>query len=137
MSNIKLCDVLEAYISAYFFNLHYSLFILMICTQTSTQKFARMVDLLYNCIRNVNGTNMQIVTSREFRANQKKYFDLAESETVLIARRNARPILISVVNNDESLTVKELQSISKGIDDIRNGNTVEIADINNIWASIL
>lgn len=96
-----------------------------------------MVDLLYNCIRNVNGTNMQIVTSREFRANQKKYFDLAESETVLIARRNARPILISVVNNDESLTVKELQSISKGIDDIRNGNTVEIADINNIWASIL
>lgn len=109
----------------------------MICTQTGTQKFARMVDLLYNCIRNVNGTNMQIVTSREFRANQKKYFDLAESETVLIARRNARPILISVVNNDESLTVKELQSISKGIDDIRNGNTVEIADINNIWASIL
>lgn len=96
-----------------------------------------MVDLLYNCIRNVNGTNMRIVTSREFRANQKKYFDLAESETVLVARRNARPILISVVNNDESLTVKELQSISKGINDIKNGNTVEIADINNIWASIL
>ncbi|MEO3257685.1 prevent-host-death protein, partial [Parabacteroides distasonis] len=27
---------------------------------------------------------MQIVTTREFRANQKKYFEMAETETILI-----------------------------------------------------
>ncbi|KAB6417575.1 prevent-host-death protein, partial [Bacteroides xylanisolvens] len=26
---------------------------------------------------------MQIVTTREFRANQKKYFEMAETETIL------------------------------------------------------
>ena len=43
---------------------------------------------------------MQIVTAREFRAHQKKYFDLAERETVFVARENARPIVISVANDD-------------------------------------
>lgn len=38
---------------------------------------------------------MHIVTTREFRANQKKYFELAERETVFVSRKNARPILIS------------------------------------------
>ena len=34
---------------------------------------------------------MQIVTTREFRANQKKYFELAETETVFVTRKNKRP----------------------------------------------
>ncbi|RHR39271.1 prevent-host-death protein, partial [Clostridiaceae bacterium AF18-31LB] len=37
---------------------------------------------------------MQIVTTREFRANQKKYFELAETETVFVTRKNKRPIVI-------------------------------------------
>lgn len=80
---------------------------------------------------------MQIVTPREFRNNQKKYFSLAEKETVLVARKNARPILISVVNDEDALTAKEMISIQKGMEDIRNGNTTQIKDINNIWESIL
>ena len=40
--------------------------------------------------------NMQVISTREFRANQKKYFDLAAHETIYVARRNAQPILISV-----------------------------------------
>lgn len=43
---------------------------------------------------------MQIVTTREFRAHQKKYFNLAEREKVYVTRRNARPIIISVANED-------------------------------------
>ncbi|KAB5162582.1 prevent-host-death protein, partial [Bacteroides thetaiotaomicron] len=35
---------------------------------------------------------MQIITTREFRANQKKYFELAEKETIFVSRRNAAPI---------------------------------------------
>ena len=36
---------------------------------------------------------MQIITTREFRANQKKYFELAEKETIFVSRRNAAPIV--------------------------------------------
>lgn len=80
---------------------------------------------------------MQIITTREFRANQKKYFDLAESETVFVARKNARPIVISVADDDDFLSKAELLSIQKGLEDIKNGRTTKIKDINNIWESIL
>jgi PHD/YefM family antitoxin component YafN of YafNO toxin-antitoxin module len=80
---------------------------------------------------------MQIITTREFRANQKKYFDLAESETIFVARRNARPIVISVADDDDYLSKDELLAIQKGMEDIKNGRTTKIKDINNIWESIL
>lgn len=80
---------------------------------------------------------MQIVTTREFRANQKKYFDLAERETVFVARKNARPIVISVADDDDYPSKAELLSIQKGLEDIKNGRTTKIKDINNIWESIL
>lgn len=80
---------------------------------------------------------MQIITTREFRANQKKYFDLAESETIFVARRNARPIVISVADDDDYLSKAELLAIQKGMEDIKNGRTIKIKDINNIWESIL
>ena len=80
---------------------------------------------------------MQIITTREFRANQKKYFDLAESETIFVARKNARPIVISVADDDDYLSKAELLSIQKGLEDIKNGRTTKIKDINNIWESIL
>ena len=66
---------------------------------------------------------MQIITTREFRANQKKYFDMAETETVLVTRRNGRPIVINVADDDDMLTAAELQSIRQGVDDVRNGRT--------------
>lgn len=65
---------------------------------------------------------MQIITSRELRANQKKYFDLAEKEIIFVYRKNARPIVLSVAD-DDFLTKTELESIQKGLDDIRNGRT--------------
>lgn len=71
---------------------------------------------------------MQIITTREFRANQKKYFDLAESETVFVARKNARPIVISVADDDDMLSNAELKSIQKGLDDIKNGRTYKMKD---------
>ena len=80
---------------------------------------------------------MQIVSTREFRANQKKYFDLAESETIFVARKNARPIVISVADDDDYLSKAELLSIQKGLEDIKNGRTTKIKDSNNIWESIL
>ena len=67
---------------------------------------------------------MQIITTREFRAHQRKYFQLAETEKVYVMRRNARPIVISVAaDDDEELTAEELSSIRRGLEDIKAGRT--------------
>ena len=63
----------------------------------------------------------QIITTREFRANQKKYFDLAERELIFVIRRNAKPISISVAS--QLPTHSELTSLQRGLDDVRNGCT--------------
>ena len=65
--------------------------------------------------------DMQVISTREFRANQKKYFDLAAHETIYVARRNEAPILISVAKDEDMLTREELLSIQKGLDDVKNG----------------
>lgn len=66
---------------------------------------------------------MRIISSRELRANQKKYFEIAEKETVLVSRKNARPIVLSVADDEDFLTKAEFDSIQRGLDDIRNGRT--------------
>jgi hypothetical protein len=71
---------------------------------------------------------MQVVSAREFRANQKKYFDMAERETVLVARKNARPIVISVADDDDFLSKDELMSIQKGLDDIKTEKVYKMQD---------
>lgn len=80
---------------------------------------------------------MQVITAREFRANQKKYFELAEKESIFIARKNARPIVINVAEDDDFISKDELKAIYKGLEDIKNGRTTKIQNINNIWESIL
>ena len=87
--------------------------------------FARKGNCMYLCIVKPNKIDviMQIVTTSEFRANQKKYFDMAETESILVTRRNARPIVIKVADDDDMLTTAELQSTRQGLDDVRNGRT--------------
>jgi hypothetical protein len=70
---------------------------------------------------------MQVVTTREFRANQKKYFEMAEKETILVSRRNAAPIMVSAVKEDDFPSKEELIAIQRGIEDIKNGNTFKMA----------
>lgn len=69
---------------------------------------------------------MRIITSREFRANQKKYFDMAEKETVFVSRRNGRPIIIKVAEEDDLLSKEELSSIQRGLEDIKAGRIYEM-----------
>ena len=64
---------------------------------------------------------MRIISTGEFRANQKKYFDLAAHETVYVTRKNEAPILISVAKDEDLLTKEELLSIQRGLDDLKNG----------------
>ena len=44
---------------------------------------------------------MQVVSAREFRANQGKYFEMAETETILVSRRNAAPIMVCAVREGD------------------------------------
>lgn len=71
---------------------------------------------------------MQIVTTREFRANQKKYFEMAEKETILVSRRNATPIMVCAIREGDFPSREELAAIQRGIDDVRNGNTFRMAE---------
>ncbi|MDR1381045.1 MAG: prevent-host-death protein [Tannerella sp.] len=61
---------------------------------------------------------------------------MAEKETVLIARKNGNPINLQVVNKDEIPSKEELKAIQRGLEDIRLGRTVEVANIDDIWSSI-
>ena len=67
---------------------------------------------------------MQIVTTREFRANQKKYFELAETETVFVTRKNRKPIVINVAEDDYILKrdlVGELKGALQQVKDHMEG----------------
>lgn len=66
---------------------------------------------------------MVVVSSREFRANQRKYFDLARSNDVVITSRSHGSYrLVPVTEEDTVMTKEELyQKIDKGIREIREG----------------
>ena len=69
---------------------------------------------------------MQIVTPREFRAKQKKYFEMAEKETVFVSRRNAAPIVVYAATEENFPSREELTAIQRGIEDIKVGRTFKM-----------
>lgn len=73
---------------------------------------------------------MVIVSSREFRANQRKYFDLAKTNDVIIKSRTAGSYrLVPVMIDDTVLNSKELDAkIRKGIEDYESGKVHRMND---------
>lgn len=71
---------------------------------------------------------MQIVSTREFRANQKKYFEMAEKETIFVSRRNAPPIVVNAATEEHFPLGEELAAIQRGIDDIKAGRTFKMQE---------
>lgn len=69
---------------------------------------------------------MQIVTTREFRANQKKYFEMAEKETIFVSRRNAAPIVVHAAKEEDFPSREELVAIQRGVEDIKAGRTFKM-----------
>ncbi len=64
-------------------------------------KFTIFVPVL---VRNIKSTTMKIVTSREFRDNQKKYFDMVDNrEQVIVKRSKHRAYKIVPVTDDDML----------------------------------
>lgn len=96
------------------------------CTQISTQIVCGFGFYSYICGVNQRYNDMQIVTTREFRANQKKYFEMAERETIFVSRRNAAPIVIYAAKEEDFPSKEELSAIQRGIEDIKNGRTFKM-----------
>lgn len=66
---------------------------------------------------------MVIVSSREFRANQRKYFDLARTNDVVITSRSHGSYrLVPVTENDTLMDSSSLSAkIRQGIEDYESG----------------
>ena len=86
---------------------------------------------------------MRIITAREFRENQKSYFDLAEKERVIVHRgKNKKPVLLTPIEESEESDIyfsnsNVIASILRGIEDLKEGRLTEIKDTKNIWPDIL
>ena len=72
---------------------------------------------------------MVVVSSREFRANQKKYFDLAQSNLVVIKSRNHGSYkLVPVDDSDFIMNEAELSAkINRGIAEYEQGKAIAMA----------
>ena len=72
---------------------------------------------------------MVVVSSREFRANQKKYFVLAQSNLVVIKSRNHGSYkLVPVEKSDFIISEAELSAkINRGIAEFEQGRAVAMA----------
>ena len=72
---------------------------------------------------------MVVVSSREFRANQKKYFDLAQSNLVVIKSRNHGSYkLVPVEDSDFVMNETELLAkINRGIAEYEQGKAIAMA----------
>ena len=83
---------------------------------------------------------MIVISSREFRDNQKKYFDLADKdEQVIVQRGKDKSYILSAITEvDRMSTNPELRAkVIKAELEFSEGKTTLIKDPKNIWESIL
>ena len=83
---------------------------------------------------------MMIISSREFRDNQKKYFDLVDqNEQVIVQRGKDKAYVLVPVNDVDRLSVNEelIQTVQEAEAEFSYGKTTQVKDPGNIWESIL
>ena len=64
------------------------------------------------------------ISSRQFREKQKDYFDLADNGVQIVLKRGRKQAYILTPINDEDLLLSDelKERISKGLQDIKEGN---------------
>ena len=83
---------------------------------------------------------MMIVSSREFRDHQKKYFDLADQdEQIIIQRGKDKAYVIVPLNDADRLSVNNelIQTVQEAEAEYRKHRTTRIKDSGEIWESIM
>ena len=81
-----------------------------------------------------------IISSREFRDHQKKYFDLVDqNKQVIIQRGKDKAYVIVPINDADRLSVNDelIHTIQEAEAEYAKQKTIQIKDPGNIWESIL
>ena len=80
---------------------------------------------------------MHIINTKEFRANQKKYFDLAIKEDVIIRRGRKQAFILVPLDGDEYTITPELQArIDKVREQYEKGNFVRCSTKDELRAHL-
>ena len=83
---------------------------------------------------------MLIISSREFRDNQKKYFDLVDQNVqVIVQRGKNKAYILAPIGDTDKLSVNEqlVDYVREAELELSKKITISIEDPNNIWESIL
>jgi len=83
---------------------------------------------------------MLIISSREFRDNQRKYFDLVDqNEQIIVQRGKDKAYVIVPLNDADRLSVNDelIQTVQEAEIEYRKNKTTRIKDASDIWESIL
>lgn len=80
---------------------------------------------------------MIIISTREFRSNQKKYLDLVDkNEQVVIQRKGTKAYVLAPVTEQDRFFMdpRNLEEVRKGIEEHKNGQTrpMNKAEIDNL-----
>ena len=83
---------------------------------------------------------MVIISSREFRDQQKKYFDLADqNEQIIIQRGKDKAYVIVPLNDADRLSVNNelILTVQEAEAEYSKQQSLRIEDPDDIWGSIL
>jgi antitoxin YefM len=83
---------------------------------------------------------MMIISSREFRDQQKKYFDLVDqNEQVIVQRGKDKAYVIVPLNDVDRLSVNDqlIQTVQEAEAEYSKHTTTQIKDPGNIWENIV
>ena len=83
---------------------------------------------------------MMIISTREFRDHQKKYFDLVDqNEQIIVQRGTDKAYVIVPLNDADRLSVNEelILTVREAETEYSRQKTTRIKDPGNIWESIL
>ncbi len=83
---------------------------------------------------------MVVISSREFRNNQKKYFDLLDSNVqVVVQRGKDKAYLLTPLSDADTLStnIELIKRVKQAERNIENGETITVYNPKNIWESIL
>ncbi len=83
---------------------------------------------------------MLVISSKEFRNNQKKYFDLLDTNVQIVVQRGKdKAYLLTPLSDANQLSTNSelIERVQQAEQAIKNGETITITNPKNIWASIL
>ena len=83
---------------------------------------------------------MLVISSREFRDHQKKYFDLVDdNEQVIVQRGKDKAYILAPIGDADKLSVNEqlVEYVRKAELELSKSKVTTIEDPGNIWESIL